>query len=122
MHAPDDSGMPGQAPAVDGARLVALLRADEIDRAIEAGLMAFVDDPALDPASRELIHATRRRLLEAWQARERYRARQVRLARRRAEREARRGATPVVAAAGTPALPAAAAAALARAKARAASR
>jgi len=120
MHGPGNRALPGGEP-VDGARLAALLRADETDLAIEAGLMRFVDDPALDPASRALILSTRRRLHEAWQARERYRARQARLAQRRAERDARRPVAPA-AVSGTPALPPAAAAALARAKARAASK
>ena len=99
--------------AADGAQLAAWLRADEIDRALDAGLMDFPGDPALDPASLQLIEATRRRLRETWQARERYRAREARLARRRAEREARRPAPAL-----PTGLPPAAAAALARAKAR----
>ena len=53
----------------DGAQLAAWLRADEIDRALDAGLMEFPGDPALDAASLQLIEATRRRLHEAWQAR-----------------------------------------------------
>nr|KAJ9624695.1 hypothetical protein H2204_010737 [Knufia peltigerae] len=56
-------------------------------------------------------------LQRAWAARERFRAREVRLARREAERDARR--TPAPAPDVKPALPAAAAAILARAKARA---
>ena len=102
---------------VDGAHLVALILNDELDAALEVGLMDFADDPALAPAARGLILATQRRLREAWDARERYRARETRLARRKAARDGRRGAT--VAAVGKPELPPAAAAALARAKARA---
>jgi hypothetical protein len=109
---------PTATAIVDGAHLVALILDDELDAALEAGLMEFVDDPALAPAARGLILAMQRRLREAWDARERYRARGARLARRKAVRDGRRGAAPV-AAAGKPALPPAAAAALARAKARA---
>lgn len=111
---------PTATAIVDCAHLVALILDDELDAALEAGLMAFVDDPALAPAARGLLLATQRRLREAWDARERYRAREARLARRKAARDGRRGAAPV-AAAGKPALPPAAAAALARAKARAGS-
>jgi len=104
----------------DARHLAALILADEIDAALQVGLMEFVDDPALAPDTRALIVATQRRLREAWDARERYRAREARLARREAAQQARRSpATAVVS--GKPALPAAAAAALARAKARAGS-
>lgn len=112
------------APAADpdarARRLLALLAGDDIDGAIEAGLASFEPDTAtgLDRDDRARLAGARRRLLQAWDARERHRARNARLARRAAEREAGR-------AAGAPnparpaALPAAAAAALARAKARA---
>jgi hypothetical protein len=107
------------APAsIDGGRLCALLRAYELDAALDAGLMDFIDDPVLDPADRALILAAQRQLRAAWDARERYRARQARLARRDAARPARRNATAALPAS-QPALPPAAAAALARAKARA---
>ena len=112
MQGQAGTGAP-RGQAAGGEQLAAWLRADEIDRAIDAGLMEFSGDPALDPASLQLIEATRRRLHDAWQARERYRARQARLERRRAEREARRPAP-----AAATGLPPAAAAALARAKAR----
>ena len=103
-------------------QMAALILADDLDAALEAGLMEFVDDLALAPPARELILATQRRLREAWDARERYRAREARMARRKATRDARRApATAAVAVVGTPALPPAAAAALARAKARAGS-
>lgn len=110
--------------ARDPARIAALLRAGDLDAAIEAGLMApgAGANVALDHGDQALIARTRQRLQAAWDARERYRARQARLARRAAEREARRRATggvPATRAAGATALPAAAAAALARARARA---
>ncbi len=104
----------------DPHRLAALLREDAVDAAIEAGLMAFADDGRsdLDAAALELLAGTQQRLRIAWDARERHRARDARLARRQAERDARR-AKPPAQAASKPALPAAAAAALARAKAKA---
>ncbi len=121
---------PGEAP--DPARLLALLRSDELDAALDAGLMALDVEATggLDPGSRALLAGAQQRLRTAWAARERYRARAARLARRAAEREDRRAASARVdspsdptanAGAAAPAapLPAAAAAALARAKARA---
>jgi len=119
MHRKPDATGP-TVPAADATRLVALLRGDDLDAAIDAGLMAFVDDgtQALDDAARTLLVETQRRLRAAWDARERHRAREARLARRKAERDARR-TPPPPAAAPKPVLPAAAAAALARAKARA---
>jgi len=103
-------------------RLLALLAEDDLDAALQAGLMELGLDPA-DPGNAPLLQA-RLRLQQAWQARERHRARQQRLARIAAEREARRrAAAPVpgpAAGSSSPALPPAAAAALARARARAA--
>lgn len=100
-------------------KLLRLLDADDLDAAVEAGLADFDPDavPALAMAERERLRQARERLLAAWAARERHRARNARLARRAAEREARR--TPPSTEPGKPPLPAAAAAALARAKARA---
>ncbi|MFT3762638.1 MAG: hypothetical protein QM761_08515 [Pseudoxanthomonas sp.] len=102
----------------DGARLAALLRAGAIDAAIEAGLMDYVPCPDCDADAAAGLLAAQRRLSTAWAARERYRAREARLARIAAERAARR-APPQ---AQKTALPPAAALALARAKARAARR
>ncbi|QNH12183.1 hypothetical protein [Xanthomonas sp. SI] len=98
---------------------------DDLDAALDGGLMEYVgaaDDELLDPAHPQLrtqLLAAQRRLREAWAARERYRARNARLARRAAAREARR-APPASVAAAVPSLPPAAAAILARAKAKAA--
>jgi hypothetical protein len=102
----------------DPRRLLALLDAGDIDAAIDAGLMRFapVGDALGDGDVATLLQA-QQRLREAWAARDRYRARAERLARRQAERDARRTAPP--AASARPQLPAAAAAALARAKAKA---
>jgi len=114
------------------ARLLALLQAGDIDGALQAGLM---DCRASDAPADAPIRAAQERLRDAWDARERHRARQVRLARQATERTAARAAiiAPVpapapaptagaVAATAAPALPAAAAAALARARAKAAGR
>lgn len=67
-----------------------------------------------------LLHA-QQQLQRAWAARERYRQREQRLARRAAERDARRAPLPTPEIQ-KPALPSAAAAILARAKAKAAGR
>lgn len=112
--------------------LVALLRHDDIDAAIDAGLMGAWPDAcadALDDDARVLLLATRARLRHAWEARARFEARKLRLARRAEERDAARSAQlPAPASATTgappaqPALPSNAAALLARAKARASGR
>lgn len=113
----------GPVAEPDPARIVVLLRADDLDAALDAGLMSLSADAAeaLDPDDRALVTAARDRRRAAWDARDRYRARTVRLARRAAEREARRRPAPpaTTAAATAPPLPPAAAAALARARARA---
>jgi len=109
-------------------RLVTLLRDDDVDAAIDAGLMDGWSDAcaaALDDDARALLLATRARLRTAWDARARYEARNARLARRAEERDAgRRIPAPAPALADAapvrPALPSGAAAILARAKARAA--
>lgn len=106
----------------DPARLLAHVQADDLDAALQAGLMDYVPvaaDGGRDPtALAEPLLAAQQALRRAWEARERYRARAVRLARREAERDARRAPAP--APDHKPALPSAAAAILARAKARAA--
>lgn len=114
-----------ESPAAHALRLSKLLRDDDVDGAIEAGLMEFVatdafcaGEPLASACTR--ILAAQHHLRDAWEARERHRARNARIARRAAERGAKRA--PVRTGAATPAaaLPPAAAAALARAKARAA--
>ena len=102
-------------------RIVDALRVDDVDRALEAGLLDAVECEHCAPECRALLATTRDARITALAARERFRARNARLERRRAERDARRApvAPPEVA---TPTLPPAAAAALARAKARAAQR
>ena len=102
-----------------GQLLSRLLAADDIDAAIEAGLMRFVACPACDPILVARVAAEQQRLTTAWAARDRYLARRTRLARRAEERDVRRAAP---APERKSALPAAAAAILARAKAKAAER
>jgi hypothetical protein len=108
------------APSVSPQQLLQLVLADDLDSAVRAGLMDYVPDPddaTFTPGQSQLLLDAQQRLQHAWAARERYRARAERLARRAAEREARRAPPP--AADSKPALPSAAAAILARAKARA---
>ncbi|GAB3061001.1 hypothetical protein [Stenotrophomonas tumulicola] len=108
------------ARSPDPAVLWARLQAGDVDGALQAGLMDYTPTPAdglAGPDQHAMLQA-QARLRRAWEARERYRARAVRLARRDAERDARRAPAP--APDQKPALPSAAAAILARAKARAA--
>lgn len=113
---------PDRAP--DPIGIFARLQAGDLDGALQAGLMAYrpgAADSSLLAGHPELparLEQAQRQLQQAWAARERHRARAVRLARRDAERDARRAPPP--APDQKPALPAAAAAILARAKARAA--
>lgn len=103
-----------------GLRLAALIDRDEVDAAIDTGLMDFAPCPACDPAVASIILGAQRRLAFAWAARDRYRAREARLQRIAAERAARRAPPPQ--AAKPSALPPTAAAILERAKAKAAQR
>src|SRR5690606_21175167 len=93
--------VPGEAQAgvrgpvsADGsaARLLELLDRDELDAAIEAGLADFDPDAcaSLPAAARERLRLGRDRLLQAWAARDRHRARAARLARDAEELRARR--------------------------------
>jgi hypothetical protein len=106
--------------------LAAALRAGDIDRALELGLVdASGTCAGCSDACRAMLDAARLERQRALAARERFRARAARLERRQRERDQRR--QPATTATGTqasntPALPPAAAAALARAKARAAER
>jgi Na+-translocating ferredoxin:NAD+ oxidoreductase RnfC subunit len=102
-------------------RIVDALRVDDVDRALDAGLLDAIECDACAPACRALLAQARGARITALAARDRFRARNARLECRRAERDARRTpvATPEVV---KPTLPPAAAAALARAKARAAQR
>lgn len=103
-----------------GERLLRQLRDDDVDAAIEAGLMQYVPCPTCDPVLAAQLIEAQQRLSKAWAARDRYRARNERLARRAAERDAKRALAAPAERKST--LPPAAAAALARAQARAAER
>lgn len=109
----------GSHRCADASRLTALLADDDIDAALDAGLTDFDACAHCDPPAVAHIDAMKRRIRQAWAARERYRARNARLARIAAEREARRAPVLIEK---QPALPPSAAAVLARAKARAAQR
>uniref|UniRef100_UPI003EC13B29 hypothetical protein n=1 Tax=Xanthomonas cucurbitae TaxID=56453 RepID=UPI003EC13B29 len=77
------------------------VQADDLDRALTLGLMEYRPEPpddACDPAAMQRVAAVlaaQQRLRDAWAARERYRARAVRLQRRAAERDARRAPPPL---------------------------
>jgi hypothetical protein len=102
----------------DAHRIVAALVVDDLDGAIEAGLLDDIACAACAPACREALTQARDERHRALAARERFRDRALRLARRQRERDAARAP----AEASKQSLPPAAAAALARAKARAAER
>lgn len=97
---------------------------DDLDRALALGLLAIAVCAGCDPACTAALQAARSTRARALAARERFRARATRLARRAQERSAPRTASGDTAdpARSTSALPAAAAAALARARAKAAAR
>jgi len=103
----------------------AALRVDDVDGAIEAGLLdrTIECDSCSDGCRARLNHARAERLT-ALAARERYRARNARLERRARERAEKRVAPPAsdVATPTPSTLPSAAAAALARAREKAAQR
>jgi hypothetical protein len=111
-------------------RLAEALAADDLDRALTLGLLEArpeeIAEPCADCRSRaSFVIAARDERLRAFAARERYRARQARLAERAKIRARKRAAaTPATSAPATSAtaLPPAAAAALARAKARVAAK
>ena len=97
--------------------IAGLLLCDDVDAAIDAGLMQAEPCVSCAPACAAKLVETRASRLAALAARERFRLRSARLARRAAQREAARRVT--AAPGPTPALPPAAAAALQRALAKA---
>jgi len=101
-------------------RINAALAVDDLDGAIDAGLLDDLECGACSDACRALLAQARDARRRALASRERFRDRTLRLAQRQRERDARRAPTQD-AMSNTP-LPPAAAAALARAKARAAQR
>lgn len=135
MQDPGSAASAGGRPPdeTQARRILALLGRDAVDAAIEAGLPAFIPLPTLGPEENGSLLVARDRLLAAWAARERHRARTARLRRIADERARARSVRQVPAAAtdagptappmdgpgARTALPPAAAAALARARARA---
>lgn len=108
--------------AHDCAHAVALSRlldADDVDAALDAGLMDFVPCASCSRDSTATVVEHQQRLANAWAARDRYFARETRLARRASMRDARRTLFNVEK---KSALPPAVAAILARAKAKATGR
>ena len=102
-----------------GARFFQLLQIDDIDSAIEAGLVQYRPCPACNTSYGVAIIAAQQQLAFNWAARDRYLARSARLARIAAERETRRAAPQVEQ---KTSLPPSVAAVLARAKMKAAER
>jgi hypothetical protein len=102
------------------------LAADDLDRALEAGLLACIPCPGCTRDCSELVVEQRDARRVALAARERFRARNARLQQRAQARAARRAVASPPATEPSqsprPALPSAAAAALARARARVASK
>ncbi|MDI1252853.1 hypothetical protein [Thermomonas sp.] len=94
-----------------------LLAVDDFDAALTAGLLDAPACVTCEPRCNALLAAARDAQLTALAARDRHRARDARLRRRKAEREAAR--VPKALPTQTPALPAAAADVLARALAKA---
>jgi hypothetical protein len=107
-------------------RVMKALAADDIDGALRAGLLTDAACSRCSPACTAKLLDARVARRAALEARERFRARQARLARRQEDLLARRTAKPLAAqgspaaAPAAPTLPPAAAAALERAKAKAA--
>lgn len=77
---------PDVPDAATARRMLALLREDELDAAIEAGLTRFEPLDALDDADNQTLAGARDRLLAAWAARDRHRTRAARLQRNAGER------------------------------------
>lgn len=105
-------GCPANAPA---HAVSTALQADDLDAAIDAGLLEVDPCPDCGDACSTVLRDARDERRHALAARERFRARSERLARRTEERQRKR----LEAQSKPAALPAAAAAALARALARA---
>jgi hypothetical protein len=107
--------------------LAEALAADDLDRALTLGLLAYESEEnaaicAECRARVSIVNAARDERLRALAARERYRAREVRLAARAEARSRKRSASTTLPSAAALSLPPAAAAALARAKARVAAK
>ena len=72
------------------AELAALIAGQQLDTALEGGLMDWQPAAGDTPADVAALQQVQHQLRTAWAARERYRNRAVRLRRREAERQARR--------------------------------
>ncbi|MGV8943210.1 hypothetical protein [Thermomonas sp.] len=106
--------------STDGAQAHAVLAAlalDDMDAALAQGLLEALECPGCEPGCNALIADARSARQIALAARDRHRAREIRLHRRKAERDAAR--VPKASPTQAPALPAAAAEVLARALAKA---
>jgi hypothetical protein len=101
--------------------VLAALGDDDLDAALQRGLLEVDACRQCSDGCRARLAAARHDRADALAARERYRARAARLARRKAERDAARVA-PTTSTAKAPTLPASAADVLARALAKAATR
>ena len=113
----------GDAGSVATHAVIAALADDDLDRAIESGLLTPMQCDHCGPDCQAILLTARMQRANALAARERYRARTARMRLRAHERATRRGTMPPTAQPETKqALPTAAAAALARAKAKAAER
>lgn len=130
MSSPESSRVACRCGCVDTAgaathTVIEALAGDDIDAAIERGLLDDVHCTHCTPDCRATLVQARDARRTALAARARYRAREARLQRRAQERARQRAATPAVETTATPApagLPSAAAAALARAREKAAQR
>ena len=118
----------GAASDIDFIAITHALRGGDVDAAIRLGLLDWDGDVAslggvgLSADDIALLCRVHQERLVALAARDRYRARAARLARRKAEREAARTPPPSRTDVNVPALPTAAADVLARALAKAAAR
>ena len=111
----------GDAGSMATHAVIAALAEDDLDRAIESGLLAPIRCDHCTPECQAMLSGARAQRSNALAARERYRARMARLQMRVQERATRRGTAPAQPETKRT-LPPAAAAALARAKAKAAER
>jgi hypothetical protein len=102
--------------------IAAALARDDVDAALQAGLLTTNPCPSCTQGCQATMLAARDARRIALAARDRFRAREARLARRQEERRQRGRITATDPRPGTPALPPAAAAALARARDKAAGR
>jgi hypothetical protein len=116
--APSSPGAPLPHSCARGEWLCQRVDDDQLDAAIEAGLMQFVPCAACGSRASRVLCEAQDRLRQAWEARDRHLARNARLAARAETKAAERGSSQ----GGGPGLSSAAAAALERARAKAGSK